>query len=174
MKRYRIGHADTNENGFNEPSVSREHAELIKLSRGAFQPQNLGSTYGTSARQGSDRHLITAENVNYDTPLRIGVFGTTVAELPREVDPRAANMGPSPEPPWAKPEPRLPPDERAQHPETIHVGWPLGEEPAHLFWPQRNAGRARVWARRHFLVVSLIGIGAIAMAAVMTAAASLG
>src|SRR5262245_3763063 len=100
MKRYRIGRADTNEIVLNDPSVSREHAELVKVNRSVFLLRDLNSTYGTSARQGADWHLVTAENVTYETPIRIGEFETTVAQLLREVDPLAVYLDPSRAPPW--------------------------------------------------------------------------
>ena len=70
MKRFRIGRAESNEIVLNDPSVSREHAELVKIDRAVFLLRDLGSTYGTSARHGSDWHLVTAENVTYATPIR--------------------------------------------------------------------------------------------------------
>ena len=174
MKRYRIGRAETNDIVLHETSVSREHAELIKVNRGVFLLKDLGSTYGTSARQGSDWHLVTAENVNYDTPIRIGEFETTVADLLREVDPLAVYMGSSPEPPWETPESRLSPDARAQHPETIHVDWAPGFAPIPLFPPEVPAARpSPAWKTRRFVDLSLICIGAIATAAMLTVAVTL-
>ncbi|HEY7608382.1 MAG TPA: FHA domain-containing protein [Alphaproteobacteria bacterium] len=171
MKRFRIGRADTNDIVLDEPSVSREHAELTKLERGAFLLRDLGSTYGTSARQGSDWHLVTAENVDYETPIRIGECETTVAKLLREVDPLAVYMD-SAEPPWVTPGPRLSPDELAHQPETTYVGWGPGAEPLPLFPPPPPAPPRPAWARRRFVVLALIGIGAIATAALSMIAAT--
>jgi predicted component of type VI protein secretion system len=165
MRRYRIGRAETNDIVLDEPSVSREHAELTKHDRGAFLLRDLGSTYGTSARQGADWHLVTAENVDYDTPLRIGEFETSVARLLREVDPLAVYMD-STEPPWAAPGSRLTPEEHAQRPETIHIGWGPGEAPAPLFPPQpATKPPSPVRASRYFVFLSMIGLGAVATAA---------
>ena len=150
-----------------EPSVSREHAELIKVNRGVFLLKDLGSSYGTSARQGSDWHLVTAENVNYGTPIRIGEFETTVADLLREVDPLAVYMGSSPEPPWETPESRLSPDARAQHPETTHVDWAPGFAPIPLFQPQTTPRPIPARESKRFVILSLIGIAAIATAALI-------
>jgi len=174
MKRYRIGRAETNEIVLQEPSVSREHAELVKVNRGVFLLRDLNSTFGTSARQGADWHLVTAENVTYATPIRIGEFETTVSALLREVDPLAVYMDPSPEPPWAVPEARLSEDERAQHPETVHVGWGPAGEPPRLFEPPRPLPRDSGLPRRPLVVVMLIGLGLVAVAMLVGAGAALG
>jgi hypothetical protein len=174
MKRYRIGRADTNEIVLEEPSVSREHAELVKVNRGVFLLRDLSSTFGTSARQGADWHLVTAENVTYDTPIRIGEFETTVAELLREVDPLAVYMEAPPAPPWAAPEARLSEDERALHPETTHVGWGPAGEPPRLFQPQRPATPDGGLPRHPLAVVALIGLGLFAVAMLVGAGAALG
>jgi hypothetical protein len=171
MKRFRIGRAETNEIVLNDPSVSREHAELVKIDRGTFLLRDLGSTYGTSARHGSDWHLVTAENVGYATPIRIGEHETTVAELLHELDPLAVYMTAAPAPPWTAGEPRLSPEERAQQPATIHVGWGPGNAPPLLFAKQTAARKRR--ARRPVVVISLIGLGAMLIAAFLTAAAAL-
>lgn len=172
MRRYRIGRADTNDIVLNDPSVSREHAELIKLSRGAFLLKDLGSTFGTSARQGSDWHLVTAENVNYDTPIRIGEFETTVAQLLREVDPLAVYLAAPPTPPWETPEPRLSPDERALHPGTTHIGWTPAIAPAALFPPAPPPAPPRPAGQSRRLVPVLIGLGTVAAVAIFAVAAT--
>lgn len=174
MKRYRIGRADTNEIVLDEPSVSREHAELVKVNRGVFLLRDLGSTFGTSARQGADWHLVTAETVAYGTPIRVGEFETTVAQLLREVDPLAVYMEAPPAPPWAAPETRLTEDERALHPETTHVGWGPGGEPPRLFQPQRPAVPDGGLPRHPLAVVALIGFGLIAVAMLVGAGTALG
>ena len=71
MRRYRIGRAETNDIVLREPSVSREHAELIKLGGGLFTLRDLGSSYGTSVRHGSDWGLITAADVQFVAKLNI-------------------------------------------------------------------------------------------------------
>jgi len=119
--RYRIGRAETNDIVINEPTVSREHAELIELGRGFYSIRDLGSSYGTSVRQGADWSLVTAAEVRRDTPLRIGEMETTVAELLRDIDPRAGRSGEGSAAPWATPDPRLSPRARARHPETTHI-----------------------------------------------------
>jgi FHA domain-containing protein len=170
MKRFRIGRADTNDIVLDEPSVSREHAELAKLEHGAFLLRDLGSTYGTSARQGYDWHLVTAENVDYDTPIRIGSVETTVARLLRNVDPLAVYMDSS-EPPWVMPSSRMSPDEFAHQPETTYVGWAPGAEPVPLFPPAVPPAPPRpAWATRRFVTFCLIGIGAFAAALSVMAA----
>jgi hypothetical protein len=174
MKRYRIGRAETNEIVLNEPSVSREHAELVKVSSGVFLLRDLGSTFGTSARQGADWHLVTAENVGYETPIRVGEFETTVAHLLREVDPLAVYMEPSPEPLWMAPEPRLSEDERALHPETTHVGWGPGGEPARLFAPHLAQSPTAGLPRHPLLVVALISLSVVAMGMLVSAGVTLG
>jgi len=175
MKRYRIGRADTNDIILHEPTVSREHAELTKLSHGHFLLKDLGSSYGTSARQGSDWHLITAENVNYVTPIRIGEFETTVARLLRELDPIAVYMDSPAAVPWAPAESRLSSEERVQYPETTHIGWgPVASQaagPGPQFQPQTIVQpQNRPSAGKRFVNVFLIGIGVMAIAALLTVA----
>ncbi len=171
MKRFRIGRAEINEIVLDDPSVSREHAELVKVSRGQFLLRDLGSTYGTSARHGSDWHLVTAETVTYTTPIRIGEYETTVAGLLREVDPLAIYMDSAPEPPWAAAEPRLSPDERDQQPATVHVGWGPANAPPLLF-AQQTAPRPAS-SRQHLMSISMIGFGAMFIATLITAVVAL-
>lgn len=168
MKRYMIGRAETNDIVLQEPSVSREHAELTKIGRGVFLLRDLGSTYGTSARPNSDWHLVTGENVTYTTPIRIGEFETTVAQLLREVDPLAVYME-NPTPPWVASGSRLTDDERAQHPETIHVGWGPGGEPTPIFGPKQDAAAWKpAWSGKLSIVLAST-ICAVAIAAIVTA-----
>jgi hypothetical protein len=173
MKRYRIGRAPTNEIVLQDRSVSREHADLTKLDGGSYQLRDLGSTYGTAVRLGADWHLVTLEEVNYRTPVRIGLFETTVAGLLGEVDPLAVYADGPDEPPWAVPEPRLSPDERAQQPETISPGWGRGREPAPLFRPPGRRTRARA-ATRPLVVIALIGLAALAIGGFLMAARTMG
>jgi hypothetical protein len=172
MKRFRIGRADTNEIVLSDPSVSREHAEVVKMDRGTFLLRDLGSTYGTSVRLGVDWHLVTTENVTYTTPIRIGEFETTVAGLLQELDPLAVYRESVHGQAWMPPEPRLSPEERAQQPETLHAGWGPGNEPPLLF-AQEPAPR-RIGARRPLVLLSLIGLGAMLVAAFLRAASALG
>lgn len=168
MKRYMIGRAETNDIVLQEPSVSREHADLTKIGRGVFLLRDLGSTYGTSARQGSDWHLVTGENVTYATPIRIGEFETTVAKLLHEVDPLAVYME-STEPPWVASGSRLTDDERAQQPATIHVGWGPGAEPTPLMGPKQDAAAWKpAWSGK-LSIVLVSAICAIAVTAIVTA-----
>ena len=175
MKRYRIGRAESNDIVLEEPSVSREHAELVKLNRSTFLLRDLGSTYGTSARQGSDWHLVTAENVDYITPIRIGEIETTVAKLLRDLDPLAVYMEQRAEPPWIPSSPRLSVDERAQHPETMmQVGWGSSAAPNPLFVPEPNTTQITVPPNspgRRFIFPALVGV--LAAAALLTLTATL-
>jgi hypothetical protein len=161
-----------------EPTVSREHAELTKLSHGHFLLKDLGSSYGTSVRQGSDWHLITAENVNYVMPIRIGEFETTVARLLRELDPIAVYMDSPAAVPWATPESRLSSEERIQYPETTHIGWgpmsPQSAVPSQEFHPQMIATPpSRTWAGKRLINLFLIGLGVIATAALLSVVTAL-
>ena len=127
-RRFRIVRAETNDIVIVELTVSREHADLTEIGRGLFSLRDLGSTYGTSVLQGSDWSLITAAEVNRDTPVRIGEFETTVAELLREVAGLPVRVDAPAPPPWATPTPRLSERDRARHPETTLVeGDPLVE-----------------------------------------------
>jgi hypothetical protein len=113
---------------------------------------------------------VTAENVEYTTPIRIGEVETTAAELLREVDPLAVYMEPPPTPPREKAEPRLSPELRALHPETTHVGWGPGSAPAPLFAPNTGRTPAPATAKKRLAVFSMIGLGAIAVATLIVAA----
>jgi len=158
MKRYMIGRAETNDIVLQEPSVSREHAELVKVSRSTFLLRDLGSTYGTSARQGSDWHLVTAENVDYLTPIRIGEIETTVAKLLRDLDPLAVYMEQRADPPWVRSNPRLSAEERAHHPETMMQGWGPGGSPAPLFASTPSTAQIAVLPQsRRFLYLAFMG-----------------
>lgn len=123
MRRYRIGRAETNDIVLREPSVSREHAELIKLGGGLFTLRDLGSSYGTSVRHGSDWGLITAADVRADTPVRIGEFETTAADLVHRAvvsAAQAAALRPT-GPAWTPGPPRLSDRAKARHPETVFI-----------------------------------------------------
>ncbi|MCW5773892.1 MAG: FHA domain-containing protein, partial [Rhodospirillaceae bacterium] len=54
MRRYRIGRSDTNDIVIAHASVSRQHAELVAHDDGRHTLSDLGSSYGTSVRQGTD------------------------------------------------------------------------------------------------------------------------
>lgn len=86
MKRYRIGRADTNDVVLTDPTVSREHAELVELGAGRFQVRDLGSTYGLSIREGAEWRKVTEAELGAEAPLRIGDYETTVADLVRDLD----------------------------------------------------------------------------------------
>lgn len=178
MRRYRIGRADTNDIVLLKHSVSREHAELTKLSCGIFSLRDLGSSYGTSAKLGSDWTLISVAKVKYDTPIRIGEFDTTVAHLLRDVDPIAVYIDSAPLPPWATPAPRLSPTARAQHPETVHIDWvpdqratPTVAPPPQ---PQADAAHRHPAPESKRVVMSLLaGIGEILIVGLVTIAVAL-
>jgi hypothetical protein len=171
VKRYRIGRAETNDIVLEDGSVSREHAELVKLNRSTFLLRDLGSTYGTSARQGSDWHLVTAENVDYITPIRIGEIETTVAEMLQNLDPLAVYMEERTEPPWIPSSPRLSEDAKAHHPETIMQGW-MGASPASLFAREPRTNKISVPPDSHsgrFIAPVLAGAFAAAALFAITA-----
>src|SRR5689334_6254699 len=86
MGRYRIGRADTNEVVLADPTVSREHAELVALDDGRFQVKDLGSTYGIAIRDGAEWRKVTEAELGADAPLRIGDYETTVGDLLRDSD----------------------------------------------------------------------------------------
>jgi len=126
MRRYRIGRAETNDIVLREPSVSREHAELFKVGGGLYVLRDLGSSYGTSVRHGSDWGLITAGDVRADTPIRIGEYETTAADLMHRAVVSAAQGGKAsaaapPKPAWAAGAPRLSERAKARHPETVFI-----------------------------------------------------
>jgi uncharacterized membrane protein len=86
MRRYRIGRADTNDIVLADPTVSREHAELVELGGGRFEIKDLGSTFGVSVWQGQDWAKVTQTELRHDAQLRIGEVQTTVADLLRDTD----------------------------------------------------------------------------------------
>jgi hypothetical protein len=108
MGRYRIGRADTNDIVLADPTVSREHAELVELGGGRFQVKDLGSTYGVSIWQGEGWQTVTEIELRHESQLRIGDYQTTVADLLRDTDrtvvrPRGSEPPPPPEVPAAPP-----------------------------------------------------------------------
>ena len=167
MRRYRIGRAETNDIVLLEPSVSREHAELIRRGRGLFTIRDLGSSYGTAVRQDSDWSLITAMEVRPDTHVRIGEFETTVADLLRDAEPAADRADAPAASPWAAPAPRLSPRARARHPETIYIaGGPMAAWRSSLDGgapgrPNPLASRWRAMPEDTRILLSLLaGVGA--------------
>lgn len=86
MSRYRIGRADTNDVVLADPTVSREHAELVVIDGGRFQVKDLGSTYGVSVMQGTEWRKVTEAELRIESRLRIGEYETTVADLLRDTD----------------------------------------------------------------------------------------
>lgn len=86
MRRYRIGRAETNDVVLADPTVSREHAELVELGEGRFRVKDLGSTYGIAVMQGADWQTVTEAELEAESRLRIGDCETTVADLLRDAD----------------------------------------------------------------------------------------
>ena len=183
MRRYRIGRAETNDIVLREPSVSREHAELLKVGGGLYVLRDLGSSYGTSVRHGSDWGLITAAEVRADTPVRIGEFETTAADLVHRAVVSAAQGGrpaaraPA-KPAWSPGSPRLSERAKARHPETVVIAsgsmpdW--AEAKTEIGWARRTfealteaiAGRWRALSEDARLAVSLAaGFGVFALIA---------
>lgn len=183
MRRYRIGRAAANDIVLAEPSVSREHAELVKLGRGRYTLRDLGSSYGTSMRQGSDWSLITAAEVNDETPIRIGEFETTAGDLVRDAALAAARPEAPSAPAWSAPEPRLSPRARNRHPETIFIAsgslppWSAMQREAPPAHP-RLAAIAERWRalpeNMRFALALLAGVGVfLAIASIALAVALL-
>lgn len=146
MRRYRIGRAETNDIVLREPSVSREHAELIKIGAGLFMLRDVGSSYGTSMKHGSDWGLIIASEVRGDTPIRIGEYETTPAELVHRAVVSAAQQAQSrgarsAKPAWSAGAPRLSERAKARHPETVFIA--SGSMP-----PWSEGGTEGGWIKR--------------------------
>ncbi len=144
MTRYRIGRADTNDIVLADPTVSREHAEIVQTGEGRFQVKDLGSTYGVSVMQGTEWQKVSEAELDAESPLRIGDYETTVAALLRDADrtvvrphadapaaPRKATppepaktASPTPAPPRAAPPRPAPPRPARPRPATASAPVP--------------------------------------------------
>ena len=81
MPTYRIGRRTDNDIVIDEPSISRRHAELFDVGDGTYRLRDLESRMGTLVRGPSGWNPIDLVEVDSKTPIRLGNYKTTVAEL---------------------------------------------------------------------------------------------
>ena len=81
MPTYRIGRRTDNDIVIDEPSISRRHAELFDVGDGTYRLRDLESRMGTLVRGPDGWNPIDLAEVDAKTPLRLGNYRTTVAEL---------------------------------------------------------------------------------------------
>jgi hypothetical protein len=81
MPTYRIGRRTDNDIVIDEPSISRRHAELFDVGDGTYRLRDLESRMGTLVRGPNGWSPIDLVEIDSKTPIRLGNFKTTVAEL---------------------------------------------------------------------------------------------
>ena len=81
MPTYRIGRRTDNDIVIDEPSISRRHAELFDVGDGTYRLRDLESRMGTLVRGPNGWSPIDLVEVDSKTPIRLGNYKTTVAEL---------------------------------------------------------------------------------------------
>jgi hypothetical protein len=81
MPTYRIGRRTDNDIVIDEPSISRRHAELFDVGDGTYRLRDLESRMGTLVRGPDGWNPIDLVEVDAKTPIRLGNYRTTVAEL---------------------------------------------------------------------------------------------
>ena len=81
MPTYRIGRRTDNDIVIDEPSISRRHAELFDVGDGTYRLRDLESRMGTLVRGPNGWSPIDLVEVDSRTPIRLGNYKTTVAEL---------------------------------------------------------------------------------------------
>ncbi len=81
MPTYRIGRRTDNDIVIDEPSISRRHAELFDVGDGTYRLRDLESRMGTLVRGPDGWNPVDLIEVDAKTPIRLGNYRTTVAEL---------------------------------------------------------------------------------------------
>lgn len=81
MPTYRIGRRTDNDIVIDEPSISRRHAELFDVGDGTYRLRDLESRMGTLVRGPDGWNAIDLVEVDAKTPIRLGNYKTTVADL---------------------------------------------------------------------------------------------
>ena len=77
---YRIGRSNA-DIVIDDPTVSRQHAELVKTADGRYFLTDCASTAGTFVQRGGEWHPIRQDFVSADEPIRIGRGVWTAAGL---------------------------------------------------------------------------------------------
>lgn len=82
MKNYTIGRDERlSDIVLADPTISKMHAELVVTGEGHCYLTDCGSTNGTFRASGGDWEKIRQSYVEFDEPLRIGSYETTVRIL---------------------------------------------------------------------------------------------
>ncbi len=78
---YRIGRDETADLVVADPSVSRDHADLVQTEGGQFYWIDRHSTNGSFRQESGDWVRLTKDFVAPGEPIRVGAYETTVQAL---------------------------------------------------------------------------------------------
>lgn len=81
MKRYSIGRDESNDIVLSDPSVSRQHAEIVDPGDGAYQLVDSGSRNGTWSMGDDGWKRVTTAELEADALVRIGDHFTSITAL---------------------------------------------------------------------------------------------
>ena len=81
MKRYSIGRDENNDVVLADPSVSRQHAEIIDTGNGTYKLVDSGSSNGTWSMGDNGWARVTTAELEADALVRIGDHFTSITAL---------------------------------------------------------------------------------------------
>jgi pSer/pThr/pTyr-binding forkhead associated (FHA) protein len=81
MKRYTIGRDENNDIVLSDPSVSRQHAEIVDTGDGTYKLVDSGSSNGTWWMDDDGWKRVTTAELEADTLVRIGDHLTSITAL---------------------------------------------------------------------------------------------
>ncbi len=81
MKRYSIGRDESNDIVLSDPSVSRQHAEIVDTGAGTYKLVDSGSSNGTWTMSDDGWKRVTTAELDADALVRIGDHFTSITAL---------------------------------------------------------------------------------------------